>query len=75
MSISAKDVARTLDTTPRTFRKFLRASGMGVGQGSRYEFEKREMARLTKAFRAWESKRNSAKKDEDETIVSAPESD
>jgi hypothetical protein len=58
MSISAKDVARTLDTTPRTLRKFLRASGMGVGQGSRYEFEKREMVSLTKKFNAWNAKRS-----------------
>jgi hypothetical protein len=64
MALSTKEVAAELETTPRTLRKFLRSAGLGVGQGSRYSIEKREIRSLTKRFAAWNEAR--AQKDAEE---------
>jgi len=73
MALSTKDVAAALETTPRTLRKFLRSEGLGVGQGSRYSIEKREIRSLTKRFNAWNEARAQKDAEEAETDeVEAP---
>jgi hypothetical protein len=63
--LSTADLAAALDTTPRTLRKFLRsdASGIdGVGKGSRYSIEAKQVRSLRSRFAKWaaevEAKRN-----------------
>jgi len=73
MALSAKDVAREFDCTPRELRKFLRSAQMGVGQGSRYEFDKRDVARMRKQFAAWSAKRKANKTTKDIDIADVPE--
>lgn len=53
--MTTTECAATLDTTPRTLRKFLRAEGKGVGKGSRYALPstKRELNALRSRFEAW----------------------
>lgn len=57
--INTTELAATLDTTPRTLRKFLRSEGQGVGKGSRYALpsSKRDIAALSKRFDAWNAAR------------------
>jgi hypothetical protein len=75
--MTTTELAATLDTTPRTLRKFLRsdASGIeGVGKGSRYALpsSKREVASLAKRFEAWGEARKVAQGDD---APDAPEGD
>ena len=56
--MTTTELAATLDTNPRTLRKFLRSDDSGiapVGKGSRYALPstKREVNALTKRFTAW----------------------
>lgn len=53
--MTTADVAAKLETTPKTLRRFLRATAAGVGAGSRYAFTAKDMPKLRKAFAAWES--------------------
>ena len=53
-TLTAKQVATKLGTEPRTFRKFLRQMGQGVGRGTQYTIESSELPTLRKAFKAWE---------------------
>lgn len=57
-TMTTADLATALDTTPRTLRKFLRDDAKGVGKGSRYAIEKREVRSLAKRFAAWDEARN-----------------
>lgn len=52
-TMSTKDVAAELDTTPRTLRKFLRKCGLGVGQGSRYAFDAESLEGLRTRYAEW----------------------
>jgi hypothetical protein len=73
MSNTTTALAASLETTPRTLRKFLRAEGMGVGKGSRYALpsSKREVNALQKRFITWSEARSAAA----EVEVEAPEVD
>ncbi len=53
-ALSSKQIAEALKTDPKTFRRYLRASGAGVGQGGRYEFTKADVAKHRKPFAAYE---------------------
>lgn len=53
MSMSTKDVAAELETTPRSLRKFLRKAGLGVGQGSRYAFDADDMDKIRARYDAY----------------------
>ncbi len=53
-ALSAKAIAEALKTDGKTFRRYLRASGAGVGQGGRYEFTKADVAKHRKPFAAWQ---------------------
>lgn len=57
--MTTTELAATLDTTPRTLRKFLRSQEQGVGKGSRYALPsgKREVAKIAKQFAAWDEAR------------------
>lgn len=52
-------LAATLDTTPRTLRKFLRSQSQGVGKGARYSLDlnARSIAAMRKEFDAWQAAR------------------
>lgn len=52
-TMSTKDIASQLDTTPRSLRKFLRKQGLGVGQGSRYAFDPEDLDQLRERYAAW----------------------
>lgn len=55
-NLSAKQVAKELDTNPRTLRKFLREhleKEYLPGQGGRYVFFRKDLPKLKKAFKAW----------------------
>jgi len=71
MALSTKDAAAALETTPRTLRKFLRSEGSGVGQGSRYSFNKQDVTRMKKRFIAWNEAHSRPAADE----VEAPEAE
>ena len=54
--MTTAQVADALETTPRTLRKFLRsdASGVeGVGKGSRYAIEAKQIRSLRSRFAKW----------------------
>lgn len=71
-------LAAEFDTTPRTLRKFLRATDMGVGKGSRYSLPtaKREVAKMKKQFNAWQEAANAKKAtDKVDEAPAAPEVD
>lgn len=71
-TLTTTELAAELDTTTRTLRKFLRDDAKGVGKGSRYAIEKREVRSLAKRFAAWIDARE-AKNDSPEG--DAPEND
>jgi hypothetical protein len=56
MTIDIATLATTLDTDPRTARKFMRSitpADLQPGKGSRWAIEKREVAGLRKKFTAY----------------------
>lgn len=56
--ITAKELAVECNTDARTVRKFLRSHLPETpGKGSRYAIEKRQVASLKKAFKAWDENR------------------
>lgn len=64
-TLSTKEVAEKLNTTPRTLRKFIRSevkeAGGTIGEdtpgkGRRYAFESKEIASMRKRFKAWNKK-------------------
>lgn len=72
--MTTAEVAAELDTTTRTLRKFLRsdASGVeGVGKGSRYSIEKKQMRSLRSRFEKWTASLEKATDD----APDAPEDD
>lgn len=59
-TLSAKQVARQIDTDAKTLRKFLRDESSGykpVGQGGRYDFPEAEIPVIKKAFDEWRNGR------------------
>lgn len=60
-ALTTRQVAEELGTDPRTLRKFLRSRDMGVGTGSRYEFTKKDIAKLKKGFADWSTDQEKAK--------------
>jgi predicted transcriptional regulator len=57
MMLTTRQVAEELGTTPKTLRTFLRKDDTfgGVGSGSRYSFDKKDLPRLKKRFQEWVS--------------------
>lgn len=56
--MTAADVAAMLNTTPKTFRRFLRdetSTFRPVGQGKRYEFGDKDVAAAKRLFPIWEA--------------------
>lgn len=51
--LSAKEIAKELETTPRKVRKFLRAQENGVGRGNRYAVTAGQVKKMRKSFDAW----------------------
>jgi hypothetical protein len=54
--LTAKEVAASLDTNPRTLRKFLRSDASPiapVGKGNRYQITPADAKKMRKAFDAW----------------------
>lgn len=70
--ISAKAAAREFGSDARTLRKFLRSDQSpfeAVGQGRRYEFNRKQMDKLGKQFKAWlEEKKAKAIEVEEEDL-------
>ena len=52
-TLSAKEVAQELGTDARTVRKFLRKTYGTIGQGNRWNIQRKEIAKLRKAFNEW----------------------
>ncbi len=52
--LTAPQVAKQIGADPKAFRRMLRKSGRGIGQGNRYSFAKSEVAKLRKEFAAYE---------------------
>lgn len=52
-TLSAKEIAAELSTTPRKVRKFLRSQDSGVGRGNRYSVTSAQVKKMKKAFDAW----------------------
>ena len=74
--LTTKDLAEDFGVSTKTLRRFLRsqvvASGGTVGEdtpgkGKRYSFEKTEVPKIRKDFKAW-SKKQAEKKAESEAI-------
>jgi hypothetical protein len=74
-TITTAELAATIDTTPRTLRKFLRAEGNGVGKGSRYALPatKRDITAMAKRFAAWNSAQEAAKAARNDAPAAADE--
>lgn len=53
-TLGAKQVATRIGTDAKTFRKFMRQTEGGVGQGRRYDFPESELPKLAKLFKAWD---------------------
>lgn len=53
-SLSAKEVAQELGTDARTVRKFLRKTYGNIGQGNRWNIQRKEIAQLKKQFQEWQ---------------------
>lgn len=68
-TLGAKQVATRIGTDAKTFRKFLRQSGGGVGQGRRYDFPEAEVPKLAKEFSAWLAKSKAPKTPADKPAV------
>ena len=60
-TLGAKQVATRIGTDAKTFRKFLRQTGSGVGQGRRYDFPEADIPELGKEFHAWLAKSKAPK--------------
>ena len=79
MTQTTAALAASLETTPRTLRKFLRSPESGiesVGKGSRYALpaSKREVNALKKKFTAWDEARNAPQgADEGVEAIDAPD--
>lgn len=61
-TLTIKEVAARLDTTPREVRKFLRSEANDtacrpVGKGARYAIEAKAMRSLASKFKAWDATR------------------
>lgn len=55
-TFTAKQLARRLNTDPKTLRKFLRSKESpieAVGQGGRYEFDEDAAKLIAKGFKSW----------------------
>jgi hypothetical protein len=61
--LTTKQIAEALGTTPRELRVFLRASDdyNGVGSGSRYAFETKDVGPMKTRFETWRKARDEAK--------------
>lgn len=71
-------LAEEIGTTPRELRKFLRSDSSGVekvGKGGRYSLPatKRDIARFTKLYLAWDDARNAANSDNADDAVESDE--
>ncbi|MCF8606027.1 hypothetical protein L5I01_21990 [Gordonia sp. HY442] len=65
--LTAREVAERLDTDPKTFRVFLRATGVAKDEETgRYVFKASEVAKLTKAFTLWAEERKAKKVEDDD---------
>ena len=62
-TLTTKEVAEALDTTPKTLRRFIRSDvksqggEVGVdtpGKGKRYAFEKGDVPKMLKQFAKWQ---------------------
>lgn len=67
-TMTTADIATTLETDPRTLRKFLRADAKAQGtetpgKGSRYAIEKRTLPALRKRFAKWDEARTAPETD------------
>ncbi len=58
-TLTAKEVAQKLDTTPRTLRKFLRSDDKvnSPGKGGRYALPATQVNSLKRRFDAWSAQR------------------
>lgn len=68
-TLGAKQVATRIGTDAKTFRKFLRQSGGGVGQGRRYDFPEADVPKLAKEFSTWLAKSKAPKTPADKPAV------
>lgn len=62
-TLTTKQIAEALGTTPRELRVFLRASSdyQGVGSGKRYAFETKDVGPMKTRFETWRKERDEAK--------------
>jgi len=69
-TLTTKELAEKLDTSPKTLRRFIRsdvkASGGTVGEdtpgkGGRYSFESSDVPTLKKSFKAWTKSQEEAR--------------
>ena len=74
-TLTVKEIAEKIGTTPRTLRKFLRSeiveNGGTIGEdspgkGGRYSFEAKEYRGLEKRFKAWYAAKPESSTDENE---------
>lgn len=75
---TAKQLARRLDTDPKTLRKFLRSKDSpieAVGQGGRYEFDADAAKLIAKGFKSWGGVKPTKLKPEVDPAVEAEEID
>jgi hypothetical protein len=81
--LSAKAVAKMLDTDPRTFRKFMRSiteKEEQPGQGGRYGIDPEDVPSLQKQFAKWSKPSKNGKKEfsikvEDDEVVDLTDED
>lgn len=76
-TFTAKQLARKLNTDPKTLRKFLRSKDSpveAVGQGGRYEFDAEAAKLIAGSFKDWGGVKPTKLKTETDSIVDAVDS-
>jgi hypothetical protein len=65
-TITAPEAAKKLGVEPKVFRRFLRATGVGVGQGNRYALDPKSLPKLKIAFAKWNTEQEAKRAARDE---------
>jgi hypothetical protein len=74
-AITAPEAAKTIGVEPKVFRRFLRATGVGVGQGNRYALDPKSLPKLKTAFAKWNTEQEAKRAARDEEKAQSDKAD
>lgn len=73
--LTAPQVAKEIGADPKQFRRFLRATGRGIGQGNRYSFQKSELKKPRTEYTKWEKDQEAKRAAREAAKDEKPETD